>query len=179
MARQGYKKILLPRLYAETLVSARFLCAESDLLGFTFGNELVPLSGYVDHCAHKNCWLQWPGLSEVTKNLSFVWMTSRAWPGGRWRCSPTVVTCTSNRDESTSPTPLTSKTGSLLYCGMTADHRLTLRSSTLPPAASSTCMSLRPAVVSSPCHHGAKQFCSDPKEVPPQSEVSGEHSREM
>jgi hypothetical protein len=47
-------KILLPRLYAETLVSARFLYAESDLLGFAFGNELVPLSGYVDRCACKN-----------------------------------------------------------------------------------------------------------------------------
>ena len=65
-------KILLPRLYAETLVSARFLCAESDLLGFTFGNELVPLSSYVDRCAHRNCRLQWPGPSEVTENSSFV-----------------------------------------------------------------------------------------------------------
>jgi hypothetical protein len=44
-------KILLPRLYAETLISARFLCAQFDLLGFAFRNELVPLSGYVDHCA--------------------------------------------------------------------------------------------------------------------------------
>ena len=44
-------KILLPRLYAETLVSAYFLCAKSDLLGFAFGNELVPLSGYIDRCA--------------------------------------------------------------------------------------------------------------------------------
>ena len=50
-------KILLPRLYAETLISARFLCAESNLLGFVFGNELVPLSGYVDRCAHRNCQL--------------------------------------------------------------------------------------------------------------------------
>ena len=65
-------KILLPRLYAETLVSAHFLCAESDLLGFAFGNELVPLSGYVDHSASRNCRLQWPWPSKVTKNLSFV-----------------------------------------------------------------------------------------------------------
>ena len=43
-------KILLPRLYAETLVSAHFLCVEFDLLGFAFGNELVPLSSYVDRC---------------------------------------------------------------------------------------------------------------------------------
>ena len=41
-------KILLPGLYVETLVSDHFLCAKSDLLGFAFGNELVPLSGYVD-----------------------------------------------------------------------------------------------------------------------------------
>ena len=61
-------KILLTGLYAETLVSARFLCVESDLLGFAFGNELVPLSGYVDHCAHRNYQLQWPGLSEVARN---------------------------------------------------------------------------------------------------------------
>ena len=47
-------KILLPRLYAETLVSACFLCAKSDLLGFAFGNELVPLSGYVDHCTRRS-----------------------------------------------------------------------------------------------------------------------------
>ena len=70
-------KILLPRLYAETLVSARFLCAESDLLGFAFGNELVPLSGYVDRCAHRNYRLQWPEPSELTKNSSFVWMMSQ------------------------------------------------------------------------------------------------------
>ena len=41
-------KILCPGMYAEKLVSARFLFAESDLLGFAIGNELVPLSGYVD-----------------------------------------------------------------------------------------------------------------------------------
>ena len=65
-------KILLPRMYVETLVSAHFLCAKYDLLGFAFGNELVPLSSYVDHCARRNCWLQWPGPSEVTRNSSFV-----------------------------------------------------------------------------------------------------------
>ena len=65
-------KILLPRIYTETLVSAHFLCVESDLLGFAFGNELVPLSGYVHCCAHRNCQLQWPGSSEVTENSSFV-----------------------------------------------------------------------------------------------------------
>ena len=43
--------ILLPRMYVEKLVSAHFLCVESDVLGFTFGNELVHLSGYVDHYA--------------------------------------------------------------------------------------------------------------------------------
>jgi hypothetical protein len=48
-------KILLPGMYAEILVSAHFLCAESDLLGFAFGNELVPLFGYVDHCARRSC----------------------------------------------------------------------------------------------------------------------------
>ena len=143
-------KILLPRLYAETLVSAHFLCAESDLLGFAFGNELVPLSGYVDHCARRNCRLQWPRLLGVAGNSSFVWMTSRAWPSGRWRCSPMVATCTSTEDGSTLPTPLTSKMSSLLYCGMTASHRLTSRSLTLPLAASHTRMTLRPAVVSSP-----------------------------
>ena len=47
-------KILLPRMYAEKLVSAHFLCAEFDLLGFAFGNELVPLSGYVDHCTRRS-----------------------------------------------------------------------------------------------------------------------------
>ena len=71
-------KILLPGLYAEILVSAHFLCVESDLLGFAFGNELVPLSSYVDHCASRNYWLQWPGPSEVAGNSSFVWTTSRA-----------------------------------------------------------------------------------------------------
>ena len=50
-------KILLPRLYAETLVSARFLCAKFDLLGFGFANALVPLSGYLDQCARRNCWM--------------------------------------------------------------------------------------------------------------------------
>ena len=65
-------KILLPGLYAETLVSVHFLCADSDLLGFAFGNELVPLSGYVDCCAHRNYRLQWPGPSKVAKNSSFV-----------------------------------------------------------------------------------------------------------
>ena len=47
-------KTLLPGLYAKTLVSAHFLCAKSDLLGFAFGNELVPLSCYVDCCARRN-----------------------------------------------------------------------------------------------------------------------------
>ena len=65
-------KIFLPGLYAKTLVSAHFLCAESDLLGFAFWNELVSLSGYVYHCARKNYRLQGPGPSEVTKNMSFV-----------------------------------------------------------------------------------------------------------
>jgi hypothetical protein len=65
-------KILLPRLYAETLVSAHFLCVESDLLGFAFGNELVPLSSYVDHCACRNYRQQWLEPSEVARNLSFV-----------------------------------------------------------------------------------------------------------
>ena len=126
-------KILLPRMYAETLVSAHFLCAESNLLGFAFGNELVPLSGYVDRCARRNRQLQWPRPSEVTGNSNCVWTTSRAWPSGRWRCSPTLITCTSVRDGSTSAVPSTSKSGSLLYYGMTASHRLTSRSSTLPP----------------------------------------------
>jgi len=143
-------KILLPRLYVETLVSAHFLCDESNLLGFNFGNKLVPLSGYVDRCARRNCRLQWLGPSEVAGNSSCVWTTSRAWPGGRWRCSPTVVTCTSAEDGSTLPTPLTSKMSSLLYCGMTASHRLMSRSSTLIIAASSTRMTSRLAVISSP-----------------------------
>ena len=65
-------KILLPRLYAKTLVSAHFLCAKSDLLGFALGNELVPLFGYVDRCARRNCRMQWPGPSEVVENSSFV-----------------------------------------------------------------------------------------------------------
>ena len=47
-------KILFSRLYVETLVSAHFLRAESNLLGFAFGNELVPLSGNVDCCARRN-----------------------------------------------------------------------------------------------------------------------------
>ena len=89
-----------------------------------------------------------------------------------------AVTCTSTKDGSTSPVPSTSKTSSLLYCGMTTGYKLTSRSSTLAPAVSSTCMTLRPVVVSSPYHRGAEEFCSDPEEVPPQSEVSGEHSRE-
>ena len=33
-------KILLPRMYAEELVSARFLFVESDLLGFALGMNL-------------------------------------------------------------------------------------------------------------------------------------------
>ena len=32
--------------------------------------------------------------------------------------------------------------------------------------------------MSLPTYQGAKEFCSDPEEVPPQSEVSGEHSHE-
>ena len=143
-------KILLPRLYAETLVSPCFLFVESNLLWFAFGNELDPLSSYVDHCAHGNYWVQWPRSSEVVRNSSFVWTMSRAWPGGRWRCSPTTVTCNSAGDGSILPMPSTSKMDSLLYCGMTAGHRLTLRSSTLPLAASSTRMTSRLAVVSSP-----------------------------
>ena len=71
-------KILLPRLYAETLEIAHFLYAESDLLGFAFGNELVPLSGYVDCCARRNYQLQWPEPSKVIGTSSFVWMMSRA-----------------------------------------------------------------------------------------------------
>ena len=65
-------KILHLGMYAETLVSARFLCVESNLLGFAFGNQLVPQSGYVDRCVRKNYWLQWPWPSEVARNLSFV-----------------------------------------------------------------------------------------------------------
>ena len=65
-------KILLPRMYVEKLVSAHFLCAESDLLGFAFGNELVPLSGYVDRYARRNYRLQWPRPLKVAKNSSFV-----------------------------------------------------------------------------------------------------------
>jgi hypothetical protein len=61
-----------------------------------------------------------------------------------------VVTCTSAGDRSTLPTPSTSKMGSLLYCGMMVGHRLTSRSSTLPPATSSTRTTLSPAVVNSP-----------------------------
>ena len=76
-------KILLPGFYTETLVSAHFLCAKFDLLGFAFVNELVPLSSYVDHCACRNCRLQWPGPLEVAGNSSFVWTTSRALAGGR------------------------------------------------------------------------------------------------
>ena len=73
---QECMKILLPGLYAETLVSACFLCAESNLLGFAFGNELVPLSGYVDNYARGNYRLQWPRPSVVIENSSFVWMMS-------------------------------------------------------------------------------------------------------
>ena len=65
-------EILLPGLYAETLVSAYFLCAESGLLGFAVGIELVPLSSYVDRCACRNCQLQWLGPSEVVGNSSFI-----------------------------------------------------------------------------------------------------------
>ena len=61
-------KILLPRMYAETLVSAHFLCAKTNLLGFAFGNELVPLSDYVDRCAHRSYRLWWPRPSEVARN---------------------------------------------------------------------------------------------------------------
>jgi hypothetical protein len=43
-------KILHPGMYVEKLVSAHFLFAKSDLLGFAIRNELVPLSGYVDLC---------------------------------------------------------------------------------------------------------------------------------
>ena len=145
-------KILLPRMYVEKLLSAHFLCAESDLLGLAFGNKLVHLSSYVDHCACRSYRLRWLRPSEVTGSSSFVWTMSRASPSGRWRCSPMTPiasTYTSTRDGSTSPMPSTSKMGSLLYCGMTAGHRLTSRSSTLPPAASSTHMTLRLAVVSS------------------------------
>jgi hypothetical protein len=144
-------KILLPGLYLETLVSTYFLCAEYDMLGFAFGNELVSLSSYVDHCACRNYRLQWHRQSEVVENSSFVWTMSRSWLGGRWRYSSTTVTCTFIGDGSTSLVPLTSKTGSLLYCGMMTGHRLTSRSLTLPPTASSTSMTLRPTVVSSPC----------------------------
>ena len=48
-------KILCPRMYVEKLVSACFLFAESDLLGFAIGNELVPLSGYVNLCECRSC----------------------------------------------------------------------------------------------------------------------------
>ena len=48
-------KILRPGMYAEKLVSAHFLFAESHLLGFVIGNELVPLSGYVDLCERRSC----------------------------------------------------------------------------------------------------------------------------
>ena len=47
--------ILCPGMYAEKLVSARFLFAESDLLGFAIGNELVPLSSYVNLCECRSC----------------------------------------------------------------------------------------------------------------------------
>ena len=45
-----------------------------------------------------------------------------------------VVACTSTGDGSTSSVCSTSKTGSLLYCGMTASHRLKSRYLTLPSA---------------------------------------------
>ena len=61
-------KILCPGMYAEKLVSARFLFAESDLLGFAIGNELVPLSRYVDLCECRSCQLRLPGPSEVFEN---------------------------------------------------------------------------------------------------------------
>ena len=67
-----WMKILLHGMYAETLVSDLFLCAKSNLLGFTFGNELVYLSGYVHCCARRNCQLQWLGPSEVVGNSSFI-----------------------------------------------------------------------------------------------------------
>jgi len=47
-------KILCPRMYAEKLVSAYFLFAKSNLLGFAIRNELVSLSGYVDLCARRS-----------------------------------------------------------------------------------------------------------------------------
>ena len=64
-------KILHPGMYAEKLVSARFLFAESDLLGFAIGNELVPLAGYVDLRERRSYRLRLPGPSEVSGNLSF------------------------------------------------------------------------------------------------------------
>ena len=50
-------KILRPRMYVVKLVSARFMFAEFDLLGFAIRNELVHLSSYVDLCEHRSCWL--------------------------------------------------------------------------------------------------------------------------
>ena len=147
-------KILCPRMYAEKLISARFLFVESDLLGFAIRNELVPLSSYVDVCERRSCRLRLLGPSEVFENSSFVWTMSSAWPGGRWRCSltsPMAATCTFTEDGVTSPAPSTSAMGTLLYCGMTASHRLTSRSLTLPPTASSTRMTSRLEIVSSPC----------------------------
>ena len=64
--------MLRPRMYVEKLVSAHFLFAESDLLGFAIGNELVPLSSYVDLCERRSYRLRLLGPSEVSKNSSFV-----------------------------------------------------------------------------------------------------------
>ena len=60
-------KILRPGMYAEKLVSAHFLFAESDLLGFDIVNELVPLSGHVNLCERRSYRLQLPRPSEVPK----------------------------------------------------------------------------------------------------------------
>jgi hypothetical protein len=72
-------KIIRPRMHVEKLVSALFLFAKSDLVGYAIRNELVPLSRYVYLCAHRSSWLWLPVPSEVSRNLSFVWTTSRAW----------------------------------------------------------------------------------------------------
>ena len=47
--------ILHPRMYVVKLVSARFMFAEFDLLGFAIRNELVHLSSYVDLCERIRC----------------------------------------------------------------------------------------------------------------------------
>jgi hypothetical protein len=65
-------KILCPGMYVEKLVSAHFLFAESDLLGFAIGNELDPLSGYVNLCERRSSWLRLLGPSKVFGNSSFV-----------------------------------------------------------------------------------------------------------